>query len=100
VSVSACLRACVCLSHLDRCLGTQEPVFAPGVNKRELALIPDYILDTPVHYHSELAEIRPGPLVGPDTHTEPEGNALRFREFIAFRNTLIYPEFLVAYTRE
>ena len=100
MSVSACLRVCVCVSHLDRCLGTQEPVFAPGVNKRELALIPDYILKTPVHYHSELAEICPGQRVGPDTHTEPHGNQLRFREFIAFRHTLIYPEFVVAYTRE
>jgi len=87
-------------SDREHRLGTQEPVFAPGINKRELALIPDYIINTPTHYHSELAEICPGPHVAPDTHTEALGNSLRFREFIAFRNTLIYPEFLVAYTRE
>ena len=84
-------------------LGTQEQVFSVNrgtQNKRELALMPQYLIDGPTHYHTELAEVCPGPMVADDTHKEALGNQLRFREFIAFRDTLIYPEYLIAYSRE
>jgi hypothetical protein len=77
----------------DKQLGTGKPVFSAGT--RELAMIPG--LDTPAHYHSEIAEIAPGSAAGHDTHTEPGGNKLRFREMIVFRPTLVYPEYLLAY---
>ena len=63
---------------------------------RELALIPG--LDTPTHFHSEIAEVDPKYAVG-DTHAEPGGSKLRFREFVIFRPTLLYPEYLVVYRR-
>ena len=69
-------------------------VFAAGT--RELALIPG--LDTPTHFHSEIAEVDPKYAVG-DTHAEPGGSKLRFREFVIFRPTLLYPEYLVVYRR-
>lgn len=79
----------------QRQLRSAEPVFAAGT--RELALIPD--LPTPTHYHSEVAEVAPGRLPAKDTHTERGGSSLRFREFIVFKPTLLYPEYLVAYRR-
>jgi len=83
----------------DHRLGTQEPVFAAG--SRELALVPEHLIATPTHFHSELAEIAPASgFVAHDTHTEALGIQLRFREFIAFRDTQIYPELLMAYARE
>jgi hypothetical protein len=55
---------------------------------------------SPTHYHSEIAEVAPTACRFPDTHTEKGGNALRFREMIIFKPTLVYPEYLVAYRRE
>ena len=75
-------------------LHSGEAVFAAGT--RELALIPG--LDTPTHYHSEIAEVAPAYAVG-DTHAERGGSSLRFREFVVFHPTLLYPEYLVAYRR-
>ena len=34
-----------------------------------------------------------------DTHAEKGGSSLRFREFIVFHPTLMYPEYIVAYRR-
>eukprot|EP00931_Biecheleriopsis_adriatica_P087170 TRINITY_DN61677_c0_g1_i1.p1 TRINITY_DN61677_c0_g1~~TRINITY_DN61677_c0_g1_i1.p1 ORF type:complete len:514 (+),score=84.69 TRINITY_DN61677_c0_g1_i1:154-1695(+) len=76
-------------------LHTNENIFAAGT--RELAFIPG--AQTPTHFHSEVAEIDPAYAAGRDTHTETSGNKLRFREFILFRPTLIYPEYLIAYRR-
>ena len=70
-------------------------VFSAG--SRELALIPG-LENPPTHYHSEIAEVDPSAAVG-DTHAEKGGSHLRFREFILFRPTLLYPEYLVAYRR-
>eukprot|EP00746_Dinoflagellata_sp_MGD_P089894 gnl/MRDRNA2_/MRDRNA2_354669_c0_seq1.p1 gnl/MRDRNA2_/MRDRNA2_354669_c0~~gnl/MRDRNA2_/MRDRNA2_354669_c0_seq1.p1 ORF type:complete len:183 (-),score=22.30 gnl/MRDRNA2_/MRDRNA2_354669_c0_seq1:140-622(-) len=77
-------------------LGTRESIFSAGT--RELAFIPG--CSTPTHFHSELAEISNGYSAGRDTHTEPGGNRLRFREFIIFHPTLIYPEYLISYRRQ
>jgi hypothetical protein len=80
-------------------LRSKEPVFAAVKGGgRELALIPN--LETPTHYHSEVAEIAAAANVASDTHTERGGNHLRFREFVVFRPTLLYPEYLVAYRRK
>ena len=85
--------------NTDHRLGTKEPVFAAGT--RELALVPDYLIATPTHFHCELAEVAPGPgFVAHDTHTEVKGIKLRFREFIVFRPTLIFPEYLLTFKRK
>eukprot|EP00966_Prymnesium_polylepis_P105725 2448719-Prymnesium_polylepis.1 len=76
-------------------LRSDAPVFAAGT--RELCLIPD--VSPPTHYSSAIAEVEDKPGVARDTHAERGGNLLRFREFIIFRPTLIYPEYLVAYRR-
>ena len=76
-------------------LRSDQPVFAAGT--RELALIPNH--SPPTHFHSEIAEVEDRPGVARDTHVERGGNRLRFREFVIFRPTLIYPEYLVAYRR-
>ena len=64
-------------------------------NRRELAFVDGTV--TP--HHSAIAEIKLGPNPFQDTHTELEGNALRFREFIVFNSTQVYPEFLLVYKR-
>ena len=79
----------------SRQLRSDVPVFAAG--SRELALIPGH--SPPTHFHSEIAEIEDRNGVARDTHVERGGNKLRFREFVIFRPTLIYPEYLVAYRR-
>ena len=75
-------------------LNSDQDLFAAG--SRELALIPG--LATPTHFHSEIAEVSPMHAVG-DTHAEKGGSSLRFREFIVFHPTLMYPEYIVAYRR-
>ena len=58
-------------------------IFATG-DKRELAAVPR--ASPPVHFHSLVAETG-GPHIA------------RFREFIVFHGSYIYPEYLVAYQR-
>ena len=80
-------------------LGTNEPVFDPKSDRRELALIPSEIFESPVHFQSSIAQVAPHAGVGKDTWTVQGGCQLRFREFVIFKNTLIYPEFLLEYSR-
>lgn len=84
----------------DHRLGTQEPVFADGTQQKELAYVPE--IDKPrTRFHTELAEVTGGGgHVAEDTHKEHLGNELRFREFISYKGDRIYPEFLIAYSRE
>jgi hypothetical protein len=81
----------VCRVSLGHSVRTQDgqtsmdgggSIFATG-DKRELAVVPR--ASPPVHFHSLVAEI--GPCIA------------RFREFIVFHGSYIYPEYLVAYQR-
>merc|ERR1711998_691074 len=68
-------------SALD--LEHEQPVYATA-QKRELAAIPGS--RPQVHYHSLVAELG--------------GDVKRFREFVQFRDGRIYPEYILAYSRD
>jgi len=99
-----CRAALGCIEQVgkdrDHRLGTQEPVFADGTHKKELAYVPE--IDKPrTRFQTELAESTGGGgHVAEDTHKEHLGNELQFREFISYKGNRIYPEFLIAYSRE
>jgi len=78
-------------------LNSSANTFAAGT--RELAIIPGHT--PPTHYHSEIAEITRSGFSGNkfrDTYYAGGGAmALRFREIIIFKPTLLFPEYLIAY---
>jgi len=61
-------------------IGEWEGIYASPAAK-ELAVVPR--VTPPVHYHSLVADVRD----------------LRFREFVQFHDTRIFPEYLLAYQR-
>jgi len=65
------------------CEETKRPLFL-DTQRRQPATIPD--ITPPLHYHSLRVE---------------KGRQLkRFREFVAFNDNMVYPEYIVAYKRK